>query len=138
MKVTKEQLVDFIYHNFRINGKKFTKKTLNAYTTKTLEELISKNLCEKELEKWINRPKMIKFMVDGVQDGKSLSWDCESESKEKCLEEFHEEGIIVEKIVTKKGHHRCKYCNGIANGSSTDLLCNNCMDTFGHSYYSEL
>lgn len=35
-------------------------------------------------------------------------------------------------------HHICKYCGGIAKGIDTDILCEECRDDFGHSFYSEL
>ena len=138
MKVTKTQMVDFIYNNFTKGGKKIPKKTLNEYSIETLEGIITKNKCEKELRAWINRPKLIEFMVDGVQDGESYTWDCEYESEEECRKAFEEDGIKVEKIVTKNNHHRCKYCGGIATGKNKDLLCDDCRDIFGHTYYSEL
>jgi hypothetical protein len=41
-------------------------------------------------------------------------------------------------IYPKKGHHLCKYCGQVAEGSNTDLLCNDCHELFGHTLYSEL
>ena len=34
--------------------------------------------------------------------------------------------------------HKCKYCGARARGSDEDLLCDNCRELFGHTYYSEL
>lgn len=138
MKATKAQLVDYIYNNFELNGKKLTKARLNNTPYVGLMKIITNNNCEKELEEWINKPKMEKFMVDGILDGKELSWDTEAVSEEECRKVFKSEGIIVKKIASKKNNHRCKYCQGIADGKQSDLLCDNCRDTFGHTYYSEL
>lgn len=138
MKVTKAQMVDYISNNFTRNGKKIPKKTLNEQSIATLEAIITKNNCEKELKAWINRPKMIKFMVDGIQDGKDYSWDCEYPSEDECRKAFEDEGIKVVKIGTASNHHRCKYCGGIANGKEKDILCDDCRMMFGHTFYSEL
>jgi len=79
-----------------------------------------------------------KFMVDGEQNGKEYSWDCEYSSEEECRKAFEAEGIKINKIVPRKGHHRCKYCGGIAEGTMTNLLCEDCREIFGHSFYDEL
>lgn len=44
----------------------------------------------------------------------------------------------IEMIVPAKGHHICKYCQSIADGSDKDVLCKDCRDLFGHYLYSEL
>lgn len=139
MKATKEQLVDFIYHNFTKDGKKILKKTLNEYALEDLEKIIKHNHCEERLERWLNQPEMIGFLVDGIKDGRECSWDCEYPSIEACREAFVREGIKVLKLVEKKGNHRCGYCHSIVEGSTDeDLLCKKCMEVFGHHYFSEL
>ena len=35
-------------------------------------------------------------------------------------------------------NHICKYCGDIAKGTDEDVLCQDCRDTFGHAFYSEL
>lgn len=38
-----------------------------------------------------------------------------------------------------KGHHVCKYCyTNIVDSSDEDVLCKECRETFGHTFYSEL
>lgn len=137
MKPTKEQIVDYIYNNFELNGKKLTKARLNNTSYESLMKIITNNNCEKELEEWI-KTKMEKFMVDGILDGKEYSWDTEAINEEECRKVFESECIIIQRIASKKTHHRCKYCQGIAKGKEKDLLCDNCRETFGHTYYSEL
>lgn len=34
--------------------------------------------------------------------------------------------------------HRCKYCGEITNGTDENVLCEDCIMTFGHAFYSEL
>ena len=34
--------------------------------------------------------------------------------------------------------HECKYCGSVANGTDTDVLCEDCREIFGHTLYSEL
>lgn len=138
MKATKTQMVDFIYNNFTMKGKKIPKKTLNTYSKEALEGIIIKNNCQDRFTNWINKPKMIKFIVDGVQNGTYYSWDCEYPSEDECRKAFEKDGIKVTKIATKSNHHRCKYCGTIAKGKIADLLCDDCRECFGHTYYSEL
>lgn len=138
MKPTKAQLVDYLYNNFELNGSKLTKARLNNTPYESLMKIITNNNCEEELEEWINKPKMEKFMVDGISNGKEYSWDTEAENEEECRKAFESEGIIVKRIANKQNYHRCKYCNGIAEGKQSDLLCDKCRETFGHTLFSEL
>ena len=139
INVTKAQLVDFIYNNFTSKGKKITKTILNAYPKERLYMMfITKHNCQDRLTDWINKPKLIKFMVDGIQDGEYYSWNCEYANEEDCKKEFEKQGIKIEKIVPKKNHHRCKYCGSIAEGNDIDRLCEDCIETFGHWFFSEL
>ena len=39
---------------------------------------------------------------------------------------------------SQQPHHRCKYCDKMTIGSNEDLLCDDCREMFGHSFYSEL
>lgn len=41
-------------------------------------------------------------------------------------------------IESLEGKHICKYCYGIADGPDEDVLCKECRDVFGHTFYSEL
>ena len=34
--------------------------------------------------------------------------------------------------------HECKYCGEIIRGTDEDVLCADCIMTFGHIFYSEL
>ena len=34
--------------------------------------------------------------------------------------------------------HQCKYCGAFANGADEDLLCKDCREIFGHTFFSEL
>lgn len=138
VKASKTQLVDYIHNNFKRGGKKITKKELNSFSTDALMSIVSNNNCEQKLEEWINRPKLVKFMVDGIEDGKTFSWDCEYVSEEECRKAFEQRGVVVEKILPQKGNHRCKYCGGAAEGSDTNLLCEECRELFGHAFYYEL
>lgn len=137
-KYAKKVIVDYIYNNFSKNGKKIPKKELNTLSKEKLMSVVIVNHCEKQLEAWAKRPKLIKFMVDGKQGGKRYSWDCEYESEEECRKAFEEEGVLIETLVLAKGHHRCKYCSGIAEGTDKNLLCEECRAEIGHIFYSEL
>ena len=134
----KEIMVDFIYNNFTVKGKKIPKKTLNEYSMEELENFIAKHDCQDELKEWMERPKMIKFLVDGIENGKDYMWSCEYPNEEECRKDFENDGIKVIKIATAKDHHRCKYCQSIAKGKDKDVLCDDCRRAFGHAFYSEL
>ena len=136
--VSKAQLVDYIANNFKRDGKKITKKSLNDLSMETLRTIVTKNNCEAQLQAWINRPKLIKYLVDGKRNGKEYSWNCEFASEEDCRKAFEEDGIEIFKIATASDHHRCRYCDCIADGKEKDLLCDDCRSIFGHAYYSEL
>ena len=135
---TKVQMVDYIYNNFSKKGKKIPKKELNQYSYEYLKSFIKNNNCEENLVAWINRPKLIKYLVDGMQGDLMYLSECEFPNEEDCKAAFENEGIKVIKIATKSNHHRCKYCNQIAESKLSDLLCWECRTTFGHMFYSEL
>ena len=44
----------------------------------------------------------------------------------------------LRRIVPQKGHHICRYCYGVADGEQSDILCEECREVFGHTFYSEL
>lgn len=132
---TRTQKVDFIYKNFTFKGG-MTKKQITNKSDKVIDDFISKY--QKEFDEWLNKPKDIKFLVDGVQDGKDLSWDAQYPDEESCRKAFETEGIKVIMIAPAKGHHRCMYCGSIAKGSQKDILCGECRDVFGHYSYYEL
>ena len=41
-------------------------------------------------------------------------------------------------VVEENSMHVCKYCGALANGEYADLLCDHCIEMFGHRLYSEL
>lgn len=47
---------------------------------------------------------------------------------------------LVFKWLLSNNHptHKCKYCGDIAEGIDDDILCDDCRETFGHAFYSEL
>lgn len=47
-------------------------------------------------------------------------------------------GCHIREAVPVAGHHLCKYCHGIAEGTDEDILCDECRETFGHTFYFEL
>ena len=82
--------------------------------------------------------KLIDFMVDGIENGNEYIWEVQAPDKESCKKHFENKGVKVIEIVTKKNHHICKYCGGIANGIDSNILCDDCCEVFGHRLYSEL
>ena len=135
---TKTQLVDFIYSNFIfIHGVQVTISGLQKKSKEELEKIIQSTGTKRVFKEYLSS-QTVKFLVDGIQNGEEYSWDCTSNSEKLARKSLEKEGIKITRIVPVKGHHRCKYCQGIAEGSNKNLLCSDCMVTFGHTYYSEL
>jgi hypothetical protein len=46
---------------------------------------------------------------------------------------------LINKVADfQPNYHECKYCNNITHGNESDLLCDDCKETFGHSSFTEL
>ena len=41
-------------------------------------------------------------------------------------------------LITQKRINRCKYCSELTDSQDPNILCPNCIETFGHSFFSEL
>lgn len=44
----------------------------------------------------------------------------------------------AEAAQAKNATHRCLYCGKVTHGANEDLLCDECCEMFGHTYYSQL
>lgn len=62
----------------------------------------------------------------------------EGDSKEWICDEAGKKVEDVEKCPSVSNTHTCRYCGSEAEGSDGDLLCSNCRELFGHTFYSEL
>jgi len=143
---TRRQKIDFLYNNVLFGGKRFTKTKLNAYSDDELDLTLNivfekiKGMKERYIE-YLNTPKikLTKFIAECTdKDGKNFSIEGKFETAEAFEEDLKADGYSVQKIVTGKDHHVCKYCIRIADGKDKDLLCDNCRELFGHTFYSEL
>lgn len=133
---TKTQMVDFFYSKFIfIEGIKVTKRGLMKKTKEELTKMIQENGLEHEFESYTSP---IKFFVEGIQCEKEYTWECTADSEDSVRKSLEQDGIKIIRIVSAKGHHRCKYCSCIATGSNINLLCDDCQELFGHTFYSEL
>lgn len=74
--------------------------------------------------------KIVTMEVEGKSD-KDLTDILTDWNKNNSKEQMNE-------IHNLKGKHLCKYCGELAQGEYEDLLCKDCRETFGHSFYSEL
>ena len=75
------------------------------------------------------------------QDGQTTEWqnwaaESENEIREALDSEYSNLKQI--QIAEAKNHHFCKYCGTVTDGTNKDLLCSECSETFGHTFYSEL
>lgn len=135
---TRSNMIDYIYNNFKYGKKKLTKKYLNEQETHTLKTIIIANKCEDKFEKWVNRPKLINYLIEGIQNGERYSYECKAENEESCKKLLEKDGIKVELIVKKNRNHKCGYCGAIVKGRDKDILCSVCREDFGHTYIWEL
>ena len=82
---------------------------------------------------------MAKFFAECIsrKDNSLCTVEIVAATKEDAIEEIKSELDIV-RIENAKGKHICKYCGSIVEGTNEDILCEECIDVFGHHRYSEL
>lgn len=138
MDATRSQKIEFINKYLKRGGKKITKKELNTLSDDTLDIICAK--FPNKFEQFLNTPtpKLQKFYAECVINGKELTYEMKATDEQACIDKLESDGAKIERVVPAKGHHICKYCGSIADGTYGDLLCDECKDTFGHSLYSEL
>ena len=139
MGASREQKIDFINKNLTVKGKKITKTRLRQASDETINEACQRY--EELFEKYIKNSskKQVKFLAEVKDaDENNYTFEGKAESREEFEKSINEDGYTAVRIVAAKGHHICKYCKGIAEGSHTDLLCEECRELFGHTLYSEL
>lgn len=56
----------------------------------------------------------------------------------KGMKEYEEFVAKVKGIRIAGNATTCKYCGGLSGSLDPDVLCKDCRETFGHSFYSEL
>ncbi len=137
-KPTKTQLINFINENYLLKGKPIPKSRLQKESYESLYNIVDTKKDWDKYKEWLNAPKLIKFMVEGIEKGKVQTWNAQYPSEDECRASFENDGIEVSRIEKASCHHWCKYCGGIAEGTDKDLLCDDCRELFGHTYYSEL
>ena len=57
--------------------------------------------------------------------------------KNKCTK-LVKENEVIKHVYDARYFHVCRYCGQIAIGANSDVLCKECRELFGHSYFSEL
>ena len=136
----REQMISFIHDNLvDKNGKKPSKKELKTCSDTTLRKI-----CDRfadDFAEYVKNPpvKLQNFFAEcTTKDNKEVTVEQKAVDLEDCKRILKESGYTYTKLVSAKGHHLCKYCWRIAEGSYKDLLCDECKRTFGHSLYSEL
>ena len=139
LELTKEQVVDYMYKNFTFDGG-MTKTRLKAYSDEILTRFMNEKCTKERIKQYLEEAKYLKYFVDVEENGKAMAYDMKAKDENHVREIFKEENpnAKIVKISTQKGNHRCKYCSSICSGTNKDLLCDDCHETFGHMYYSEL
>lgn len=123
--------------------KKGILKTFNApdgYGNETLLKNINTKFNTKfihgntELQKYAayNKEDAISFNAPKGLEKNTLLEIINNMKETKDMETF----TSIEEI--EKGYHMCKYCGTITKSEEIDILCENCREMFGHSFYSEL
>jgi len=67
--------------------------------------------------------------------------DFEECCKDKGFAKKFNKGIPITElldIVNLEKAHICKYCGSVVEGTEEDLLCDDCREVFGHTFFSEL
>lgn len=79
------------------------------------------------------------FYVDAEKNGVVYESQVTANSETEAAEFVKKEGFKLLDIEEMKHSHRCKYCGNIVHDSTNeDILCGECIDMFGHIYYSML
>lgn len=135
---TRTQKIDFINAYITRGGKKISKTELKGYSDVKLD-----SICEQfaeSFEDYLKNPpvKLQKFYVECLASNKRVIYEVEATDVKACEDDFKEDDVTIVKIVPVKGHHICKYCGHIAEGTNKDILCDDCKRIFGHYLYSEL
>lgn len=137
---TRTQKIAFINERLRNkDGKRIPKTKLKDMSDKFLDET-----CERfadAFQDYLANPpiKLTRFFAEvSSADGKDYTLEGKAENIEAYKEMLINDNYTVTKIVPAKGHHVCKYCGSVTDGSQSDILCEDCREIFGHSFYSEL
>lgn len=130
--MTKKELIDFI----SVNTNDYTRDELYLYRIKELKQIIEDyGLVSVFNETFKKKPV---YWVEIVENGKRLIKEYESENKISAVNELQSKGYNISKIVLKHGHHKCKCCGLIADGTSKDILCKECQDKYHVDKYTTL
>lgn len=136
----RETKIDFINKNVIFSGKKMTKTKLRNLPDDKINKICEK--FKKECLDFVNNPpaKLIKFFADCTdkKTGANMIHEGRAGSEDAFKKGLTAAGFTINKITPARGHHLCKYCYGIAEGSDKNMLCDNCRNVFGHTFYSEL
>lgn len=139
-KVDRKTKENFIHDCLEVKGKKIPKKTIKQLDDEHLDKLCAK--FQQNFETYVNNPpvKLTKYFADVVKKSNNKKFTIENrfENMDACKKHLENEGYEIVKIVPARGHHLCEYCKGIVDGSDKDILCDECIDVFGHFRYSEL
>lgn len=57
--------------------------------------------------------------------------------KDKCIK-LVDDGDVVTGVYDGNLFHVCKYCGKVTLGQNQNILCRDCKQIFGHTYFSEL
>lgn len=135
-KITKKDKVDFLYGiGVSAKGKRISKRDLQKISSKVLDDIFEKFRVTHDFEAWKNRPKLSAFYAE-CKSG--VIFQVEAVSSEEAEKRITEDGEEVVRVVPIKEHHICPYCNGLADGFDSDMLCEECRMLFGHTYIDEL
>lgn len=123
---------------FIIENTSYRPDEILGLTMQEMQSLIKKNGLEnkyKVFRKNLNNPV---YFVEVTRDGKHTVLEVKGASKVDVLHRVQDQGFIVDKLVLKHGHHYCKNCGLIADGTSVGILCPHCQEKYGVKLYKEL
>ena len=138
-ETTKKQKIEFIYKKYQHTENKIPRKEIYGYSISKLNDIC--RTYADEFKEFVENPPLSKFFADALTtDNEIIFYDGEYTSIDELETNINNDKNIKRllKIAPMRGHHRCRYCNHIVNGSIKDVLCPNCQNLFNCQLYSDL
>lgn len=116
------------------------KKKVNAFCKYILPYMVKCRGILPSLKKYIvDMAKTNNYYVLLSSKKDANEWaECYFTTPERIHKDAKEMKKKVLQIIPYVEAHRCKYCGTVTEGSNEDVLCPNCHELFGHTYFSEL
>lgn len=78
------------------------------------------------------------YLVIGKKDGQEYNIEIKAQNKKVAEYNLNKNGYSVVNIKEAKKAHVCLYCGNLVDGTNENLLCDECRELFGHTFFSQL